>query len=102
MKLHHFLIFFLGTLSPDTGALIPTVTDNAFAEGIIASKELGISFDPTAVDNVLKGEITWGIYTFINYIIRIIVLTDVIQVELTPASTLAKLLTCMYFALNPY
>ena len=102
MKLHHFLIFFLGTLSPDTNTPIPTVTDNAFAEGIISSNEIGISFEPASTVGEQNGEITWGIYTFINYIIVIVFLTGVIQVEPTAASSLAKLPSCMYFVLNLY
>ena len=102
MKLHHFLILFLGTLSPATNSLIPTVTDNAFADGFITADELGISFEPTTTENDQNGEITWGIYNFINYIMGIIVLTGVIQVEPTAASSLVQLPSCMYFVLNPY
>ncbi|KAG6919007.1 hypothetical protein DXG01_009717 [Tephrocybe rancida] len=50
----------LGTLSPATNTLIPTVTDNAFARGIISSNSIGISFEPTTTDEILNGEITWG------------------------------------------
>jgi hypothetical protein len=103
VKLSRFLIFFLGTLSPDTNALIPTVTDNLFANHAIPSNEIGISFEPTNTVGNPNGELTWGIYTFINYIIGIIVLTDsVTQVESTRASSLAKLRICVYFVLNHY
>ena len=103
MKLSRFLIFFLGTLSPDTNALIPTVTDSLFAHHAIPSNEIGISFEPTTTTNNLNGELTWGTYTFINYIIVIVVLTDsVTQVESTGESSLAKLRTCVYFVLNHY
>jgi hypothetical protein len=100
VKLHHFLIFYLGTLSPDTNTLIPTVTDNAFAQGLITSDEIGISFEPTTTSSVVNGELTWGIHTFIDYIIGIIVLTDVTQVEPTAPSSLAQLPSCKYFVLN--
>jgi hypothetical protein len=100
VKLHHFLNLFLGTLSPDTNTLIPTVTDNAFTDGIITSNEIGVSFEPTTTSSVVNGELTWGIHTFIDYIIGIIVLTDVTQVESTAPSTLAQLPSCTYFVLN--
>jgi cathepsin E len=101
VKLSYFLIFFLGTLSPATNTPIPTVTDNAFAQHIITANEIGISFEPTTVPEILNGELTWGTYA-INCIIGIIVLTDVIQVEPTAASSLAQLRSCMYFGLDPY
>ncbi|KAG6842467.1 hypothetical protein C0991_007597 [Blastosporella zonata] len=50
----------LGTLSPATNTLIPTVTDNAFSKGIISSNLIGISFEPTTSEEILNGEITWG------------------------------------------
>ncbi|KAG6879572.1 hypothetical protein C0992_001399 [Termitomyces sp. T32_za158] len=50
----------LGTLSPATNSLIPTVTDNAFSLGIITSDLLGISFEPTNSEEALNGEIAWG------------------------------------------
>jgi len=50
----------LGTLSPATSTLIPTVTDNAFSQGQIPADLLGISFQPTTVLNNVNGEITWG------------------------------------------
>ncbi|KAG6837331.1 hypothetical protein H0H93_011426 [Arthromyces matolae] len=49
----------LGTLSPATNTLIPTVTDNAFSLGLITSDLLGISFQPSTSDE--PGEITWGV-----------------------------------------
>ena len=84
-------------MSPAADALIPTVTDNLFANGAIASNEIGISFEPTTVPEIVNGELTWGTYA-INCIIRIIVLTDVMQVEPTAASLLAQLRSCMYSA----
>ncbi|KAF8879842.1 aspartic protease [Infundibulicybe gibba] len=50
----------LGTLSPATGSLIPTVTDNLARLGIISANQIGISFEPTTSIESLNGEITWG------------------------------------------
>jgi cathepsin E len=50
----------LDTLSPATNSEIPTVTDNLFAKGIITSNLIGVSFEPTTVDEIENGEITWG------------------------------------------
>ncbi|TFK77430.1 aspartic peptidase A1 [Pluteus cervinus] len=50
----------LDTLSPDTTAEIPTVTDNLFSDGTISAHEIGISFEPTTQDSVFNGELTWG------------------------------------------
>ncbi|KAG5651288.1 hypothetical protein H0H81_009205 [Sphagnurus paluster] len=49
-----------GTLSPDINATIPTVTDNAFSQGIIPAKQIGIFFHPTFLTPVTNGELTWG------------------------------------------
>ncbi|KAG6840770.1 hypothetical protein C0991_004555 [Blastosporella zonata] len=49
-----------GTLSPATSTLIPTVTDNAFAKGLITANQIGISFQPTTVEEVVNGELSWG------------------------------------------
>ncbi|KAG6817906.1 hypothetical protein H0H87_012374 [Tephrocybe sp. NHM501043] len=49
-----------GTLSPATSTLIPTVTDNAFSKGLITANEIGIYFQPTTVEEVVNGELTWG------------------------------------------
>ncbi|PPQ79426.1 hypothetical protein CVT25_002696 [Psilocybe cyanescens] len=50
----------LDTLSPATNSLIPTVTDNLFANGVINANEIGISFNPTTVEDNENGELTWG------------------------------------------
>jgi cathepsin E len=50
----------LGTLSPETSSLIPTVTDNLFSLGLIDANEIGISFEPTNSVEIVNGEITWG------------------------------------------
>jgi len=50
----------LGTLSPETNALIPTLTDNLFSQGTIPLNEIGILFNPTNVVETVNGELTWG------------------------------------------
>ncbi|KAF9469814.1 aspartic peptidase A1 [Collybia nuda] len=50
----------LGTLSPATNSLVPTVTDNLFSHGTISANEIGISFSPTTSLDSLNGELTWG------------------------------------------
>ncbi|KAI0365368.1 acid protease [Pilatotrama ljubarskyi] len=47
-----------GTTS--SGAVVPTVVDNAFAQGLIDSKVVGISFEPTTSLSVTNGELTFG------------------------------------------
>jgi cathepsin E len=51
-----------GTLSPDTNALIPTVTDNLFARGVITDNEIRVSFEPITDSGgaQVNGELTWG------------------------------------------
>ncbi|KAG6919008.1 hypothetical protein DXG01_009718 [Tephrocybe rancida] len=49
-----------GTLSPATSTLIPTVTDNAFSKGLITANQIGISFEPTTVEEVVNGELSYG------------------------------------------
>ncbi|KAG6842466.1 hypothetical protein C0991_007596 [Blastosporella zonata] len=49
-----------GTLSPATSTLIPTVTDKAFSLGLITGNQIGISFEPTTVEDVVNGELSWG------------------------------------------
>ncbi|KAF9486586.1 aspartic protease [Pholiota conissans] len=48
------------TLSPATSSSIPTVTDNLFSNGVISAHSIGISFEPTTVEDTVNGEITWG------------------------------------------
>ncbi|KAF8346650.1 aspartic peptidase A1 [Amanita rubescens] len=50
----------LGTLTPDSNAKIPTVTDNAYQQGYINSEVVGISFQPFTSAGDLTGELTWG------------------------------------------
>ncbi|KAI0078070.1 acid protease [Panus rudis PR-1116 ss-1] len=49
-----------GTLFPEATACIPTVTDNAFSQGLIDSALVGISFEPTTDLSVTNGEISFG------------------------------------------
>ncbi|KAG6813705.1 hypothetical protein H0H92_008112 [Tricholoma furcatifolium] len=49
----------LGTLSPSKNETIPTVTDNAYAQGLICSPEIGIYFEPYTNESQI-GEISWG------------------------------------------
>ncbi|KAF8330520.1 aspartic peptidase domain-containing protein [Amanita rubescens] len=50
----------LRSLSPDNTTTIPTVTDNAFSQGLIPAHEIGISFEPTTSAMTRNGELTWG------------------------------------------
>ncbi|KAG0323565.1 hypothetical protein BG000_002582 [Podila horticola] len=51
-----------GTLSPDTGLVIPTVSDNLFSGGTISANEFAISFEPITDSSgtQMNGEISWG------------------------------------------
>ncbi|KAF8191217.1 aspartic peptidase A1 [Pholiota molesta] len=50
----------VGTLSPGSESSIPTVTDTLYSHGLINAHTIGISFEPTTVNEVINGEITWG------------------------------------------
>lgn len=50
----------VGTLSPDTGSTVPTITDTLFSQKVITSNLIGISFNPTTSEESTNGEITWG------------------------------------------
>lgn len=39
---------------------VPTVTDNAFTQGLLASKEVGISFAPATSESDPNGQLTFG------------------------------------------
>lgn len=54
------LSFCTGTLVPAVTSCIPTVTDNAFTQGLIDAQEVGISFEPTTSLSDTNGEITFG------------------------------------------
>ncbi|KAM5546160.1 hypothetical protein V8D89_000286 [Ganoderma adspersum] len=50
-------------LTEDTtsaGGEVPTVVDNAFAQGLIHAKVVGVSFEPTTQESVTNGELTFG------------------------------------------
>ncbi|KAI1786242.1 family A1 protease [Ganoderma leucocontextum] len=49
-----------GTLIPAVTDCIPTVTDNAFTQGLISAHEIGISFEPTSSLDNANGELTFG------------------------------------------
>ncbi|KAI9070303.1 acid protease [Trametes sanguinea] len=49
-----------GTLIPALTDCIPTVTDNAFTQGLIPAHEIGISFAPTQSLEATNGELTFG------------------------------------------
>ncbi|KAI0767720.1 acid protease [Fomes fomentarius] len=49
-----------GTLFPDEDLCIPTVTDNAFAQGLIDQHLIGISFEPTQSIEITNGELSFG------------------------------------------
>ncbi|KAI0752477.1 acid protease [Daedaleopsis nitida] len=49
-----------GTLFPNVDDCIPTVTDNAFSQGLIEAHEIGISFEPTTSLSSANGELTFG------------------------------------------
>jgi cathepsin E len=51
-----------GTLRPDKNITIPTVTDNAYSQGLIPANEIGISFEPTDSVYISNGELVWGKY----------------------------------------
>ncbi|KAH9934562.1 family A1 protease [Epithele typhae] len=49
-----------GTLRFNKSACIPTVTDNAFSQGLISAHAVGISFQPTTTTGNTNGELTFG------------------------------------------
>jgi len=61
------MILSLISLGPATaGALLPTIVDNAFAQGLIPADEISIAFEPTTTAESLNGVLTWGISVLIN------------------------------------
>ena len=50
----------VGTLSPDSTASVPTVTDNLFLQGTIPADLLSVSFEPTTTTSIKNGELTFG------------------------------------------
>ncbi|KAM6496767.1 aspartic peptidase A1 [Amanita muscaria] len=59
-----------GTLSPDSSATIPTVTDNAFSSGQIRANKIGVSFEPVqgSSQSSQNGELTWGGVDYTKFI----------------------------------
>lgn len=49
-----------GTLIPAVDECIPTVTDNAFSQGLITAHEVGVSFQPTTTLANTNGELSFG------------------------------------------
>jgi hypothetical protein len=64
VKMYHRILQFLtvltGTLFLEAGQLIPTVTDNAFELGLLASREVGIFFQPASASGDESGQLTFG------------------------------------------
>ncbi|KAN0128884.1 Aspartic peptidase domain containing protein [Lactarius tabidus] len=50
----------VGTLSPDSNISVPTVTDNLYIQGTIASDLVSVSFEPTTSESDKNGELTFG------------------------------------------
>ena len=42
------------------GGTVPTVTDNAFSQGLITNKEVSISFAPSNQTTANNGQLTFG------------------------------------------
>ncbi len=49
-----------GTVFPATTEIIPTVTDNAFNDGLISANEVAMFFRPTSTIGASDGELTFG------------------------------------------
>ncbi|KAI1786243.1 family A1 protease [Ganoderma leucocontextum] len=49
-----------GTLSPHKSECVPTVPDNAFKQGLISARKVGISFAPATSPDAANGELTCG------------------------------------------
>ncbi|KAI0694704.1 acid protease [Earliella scabrosa] len=47
-------------LGPDITSCVPTITDNAVAQGLISESVVGISFRPTTSESNTNGELTFG------------------------------------------
>ncbi|KAI9462931.1 acid protease [Russula earlei] len=50
----------IGALSPSRGSAVPTITDNLFSQGTIASNMVSVSFEPTNGTSDKNGELTFG------------------------------------------
>jgi len=49
-----------GNQFPDVDECVPTVTDNAWAQGLLGNYEVGISFAPAHSASEMNGELTFG------------------------------------------
>lgn len=49
-----------GTLNPDKSEVIPTVTDNLFAQGTITRNLVSLYFEPSNSTSTVNGEMTFG------------------------------------------
>jgi len=50
----------IGTLSPNSNSLIPTITDNLFSQGTIPSNLFALYFEPVGSVPIANGEIAFG------------------------------------------
>ncbi|KAL4242480.1 peptidase A1 family protein [Abortiporus biennis] len=50
----------VGTLTPDTNQIVPTLTDSLFAQAVIQQNLLAVSFEPTNTLSITNGELTFG------------------------------------------
>jgi hypothetical protein len=63
LRTHNQHIIKANTHYPGTtsdGGLVPTVTDNAFTNGLISARQVGVSFEPTTSLSVTNGELSFG------------------------------------------
>lgn len=60
-----------GTVS--SNKLVPTVTDNLFSQGTIATECIGICYAPTGKNGEINGELTFGGVDDSKYMIRSVV-----------------------------
>ena len=95
-------IGFTGTLLPHTSQCVPTVTDNAFEQGLIGAREVGISFAPVANPGDANGELTFGgtdpskyigalTYVYVSsVVVRVLALTAVTTRPITTTSPASR------------
>jgi hypothetical protein len=55
-----------GTLSPNSNAVIPTVTDNAVAQGLISTEVIGIGFAPANSNDSTSMSIIFRFVSSVN------------------------------------
>jgi hypothetical protein len=61
-------MFYVGTLSSDRNATIPTITDSLYASGLIRENLVAVAFQPFNSTNITPGDVTimsgvlnWGL-----------------------------------------